>query len=408
LTQPIVLDIAGGTATLSGITLTPATANIPENTTQAYVSQGTYAGGTGAGTYDVSAFAPLTSTNMTVAGFVGLPSDLTKPSLVQSTTTAGTTTITSTYYGVVSNVASLTVNTTKVLASIAIQADANSTSLCATAASPCAAASAVYLVGGYNLQLHAVGKYTDGTSAGDITSSVTWSLSTPVVTGATLSAAGLLTTGTVAGIQPVTASQGTVTSAAFNITFDAATVASVSITSAGNTTSVANGAGATYEAVAATSAGTYWVTDNFTWASSNTAVGTIVATGAGAGQFTAVATSGSTNITATRGTLTGGPLVVTDTAATATKVDCSPATLTVQPGSIGQLTATVTFSDGSVVNETNSTSTRWGLSTGTVGSVSTTAGSRGQFTAINTAGSTVITAIYPGATAGATCTITVP
>ncbi len=124
-------------------------------------------------------------------------------------------------------------------------------------------------------------------------------------------------------------------------------------------TSVASGAQAIYAAQAHIGGSVYWVTGNFTWASSNTGVGTIVATGTGAGTLTAVAATGNTNVTATRGALTGGPLSVAASNATPTSVACVPAAVSVTPGSKAQLRANVTFSDGSVVEETTAVGTIW-------------------------------------------------
>jgi hypothetical protein len=312
-----------------------------------------------------------------------------------------------------SNAATLTVNTTKVLQSIALQSDASSVALCATAAAPCAATSAAYPSGGYALQFHAFGTYNDGTSAGEITSSVTWSVTdTTPATGSSISAAGVLTTGSVGGTPVVVkATQGTVVSPGFNVTVDAGAVSNVTIVSFSNgapSTSVPNGASATYEALLHTATGSYWVTRNFNWASSVMTVGTIVANGANAGTYTAVSNTGSTNVTCTRQTLTGGPIIVSDTGANPTSVVCTPGAVSVTAGSKAQLRATVTFSDSSQVDETTSTNTTWTSPTPATANFQDP-GTPGLITGVAT-GSVTITPSYLGvtATAGNGCVVTVP
>jgi Big-like domain-containing protein len=353
------LNLIGGTATLQSIALSPATINIPKSTNQAYTSLGTYGGGTGANTYSLTSVAPLASNNA-IAVANGLPGDQTLPSTVTSQLTAGTAGITSAYQTVTSNTATLTVNATKVLQSIAITAEQNLVGV--------VTASATYPANGYTLPLHASGLNNDGSSTGDITSQVTWGLATPLVAGTTISTGGVITTGTAAGAQTVSATLSGVTGT-FVVNSDAGAITMVNIKSATNgspSTSVPNGTPAEYEAQAVIGGASYWVTSNFTWASSNTAVGTIVATGATAGTFTAVAASSTTNVTATRGSLTAGPLTVTATGATPMSITCTPGTVSVNAGGTAQLRATVIFSDTNQVEETTSSPTIWTAPNGNV------------------------------------------
>ena len=399
------LAITGGTATLASIALAPTSSSIAVQTTQQYTSQGVYSGGTGAGSYDITAVAPLTSSDTTVATDGSAPDDMTQAATVLGLAT-GSSIITSSYEGVTSNVANLTVNTTKVLLSITITADQNLVGGPAT--------SAEYPAGGYNLQLHATGNYNDNSTA-DLTSTATWSLSGTLVAGASIGSTGLLTTGTTAGPQTVQASSGSVSNT-FNVGFDTGasnSVAIVSNTDGPPATTVANGASVPYAAVATIGANSYWVTNNFTWSSTAPTVGTIVGSGNGAGTYKAVAASGSTSISATRGPLTAGPVTITDSAATPSSVTCAPLTVSVAEGSNAQLTATVLFSDGSSLDETTSAFTTWTDSNPAAGSVSTGVNG-GLFTATgNGSGqSTNIVPTYndgvnPAVTAGAACVITV-
>ncbi len=129
-----------------------------------------------------------------------LAHDQTKPSTVTAVS-AGTSNVTSSYGVTTSNVATVTVNTTKVLQSIAITADENLVGG--------SALSAAYPANGYTLAFHATGTNNDASSTGDITSQVAWTLTAPILTGTTISNGGVLTTGTAAGVQIVTATLGT-------------------------------------------------------------------------------------------------------------------------------------------------------------------------------------------------------
>ena len=383
-----------GNATLQSISLTPINQNIPVNTSQAYTSQGTYTGSSGAGPFDLTAVATLHSNNASVVLDPGFTShDMATPSTVTATSTVGTAGITSSYLGVTSNLATLTTSASTVLTGITILADKNLT--------PAGGAgTAKYPANGFQLQLHAWAHYNDATPSNEITSQVTWSLATPVVSGTTISTGGLLTTGSAAGPQNVLASLNGVTSLTpLAVTFDTASITSARITDSSGTplttASVPNGAAGLYEVQAVTAGGTYWVTRNFTWASSNTTVATIVATGANAGQLQAVAASGTTNVTASQNELTVGPLVVTATSAIPSSITCAPGTVTVRLGSTAQLRAFVTFSDHSVAEETTSALTTWPLAASPTGTVSFAGNHDGIVTATGVGSVTVLPTYTP-------------
>lgn len=151
-------------------------------------------------------------------------------------------------------------------------------------------------------QLTATGNYSDG-STQNLTSTATWTSATTTV--ATISASGLAT-GMAAGTSNITAASGAVTSSPYSLTVTApATLTSIAVTAAAPSVVV----GGTDQF---TATGTYSdnstqnLTSTATWVSSSTKVATIAASGLA----TAVA-AGTTNITATSGTITSPAVVLT-------------------------------------------------------------------------------------------------
>jgi len=402
------LQIIGNAATLSSIVLEDSAHNTAQttiriNTSESLTSMGHYSD---TSQFDLSSVAPLLSDNPTIVTANALPYNISSNSTVTANAISGTADITSSYQGVVSNVLQAIASAAApVLTSLTITADQNLVGGPAT--------SATYPIG-YQLQLHASGVKNDGSPTGDLTTNVTWSLVSPFVTGATFGgAAGLLTTGSVAGAQTVKAlDSSTGVFATFVVNTDAGTITAVNITSPTNgppSTSVAMGATAQYEAQAVIGTHSYWVTTNFTWASSALpAVFTIVSA---TGSLQAVANTGTTNITATNGLLTAGPLVVTASAATPVSVACSTpgnlTTATVSVGSTLQLHAAVLFTSGPpAVDETFSSATTWVSSDPTKANFFG-APDTGIITAI-AAGTVTVLPTYTGTTSpGTACTITI-
>jgi hypothetical protein len=224
-------------------------------------------------------------------------------------------------------------------------------------------ADAVYPTGGYNLQLKAEGTYSDGSKA-DITNDVAWSL-VGTTTYGTVNAAGVFTTGTVttAQVQEVKAALSGIEG-----TFDIGivpgaitTIAIVDTDGSSPTTSVSLGSSTNYAAqITITGGSVYWATMNVTWASSATTIGTIVASGADAGKFTAIGV-GVTNISANRGTASSGPVAITVGPKVPSKVWCEPKTgVSLVVGGTAQLKAYVQFTDGSSQEiTTDTTNTSW-------------------------------------------------
>jgi hypothetical protein len=409
-------SFTAGNATLSSIAISPSGATVQVGSTQAYQSEGTYTGTTGAGTYDISDVATLTSTNTPIATVNG---DL------ATGVAQGSTNISAAYQGVNSAEIPLTVSDTNpALTSLVVTAAPNSTTKCPSATAACAATSAAYLAGGYTLPLFATGTYADGTTK-DLTTSVTWALGTwpgtagagPTINGAT----GVLTTGTGAGIQPVTASikigTTTTTSTVFDVTVDAGTVTGAKIVTATGaaepaTINVADNATVQLESTATTGADTYWTTTNFAWASSNANVGSV-----SNGLYTALAATGTTNVSASKttggATITAGPQVIDDTNATPKTAVCSITSLGTTAGAptlaaVGdtvQLYVTVTYSDGSVQDQTGTATTQ--TNNGHV-TVKQPGGANPGLATAQSAGTTTVTPVVTGLTGTSTpCTVTV-
>jgi hypothetical protein len=193
-------------------------------------------------------------------------------------------------------------------------------------------------------QLTATGKYGDG-STKDLTSSVTWSTSPAGL--ATVAAGGVLTA-QASGAVSITASMGGVSGSA-SVTI-APKLMSIAITPASKTI-----AASTKQQFVAT--GTYSdnstqaITGSVSWTSSNTGVATISDTTPTKGLALGVA-AGSTNITASSGTITSPAAVLTVTSASATSLAITgPGTMAL--GVSQQFTATATFSDSTTQDVTN-------------------------------------------------------
>jgi trimeric autotransporter adhesin len=204
-------------------------------------------------------------------------------------------------------------------------------------------------------QLTATGKFNDG-STQDLTSAVTWTTSPAGL--ASVGAGGVLTA-QVSGAVSVTASMGAVSGSA-SVTI-APKLVSIAITPASRTI-----AASTKKQFIAT--GTYSdnstqpITGSVSWSSSNTGVATISDTVPTKGLALGVS-AGTTNITATSGTITSPAAVLTVTSASATSLAISPNPASLALDVSQQFTATATFSDGTTQDVTN-------VSTWTSGSTS--------------------------------------
>ncbi len=250
------------------------------------------------------------------------------------------------YLGVTSSGALLTV-TGRDLVAIDVDAADNCTGALGTLGGT--AVDAAYPSDGFQLPLTAVGNYSDGAFN---TLNATWSLEPPILNGIKISSNGVLQTGTQSGVQRVKASFGSV-EGFIDVAIVDSPIAAIDVF---GPSSVPNGRFAQFTAdvelvgtTSACSTNTYEGTRNVEWSSSDPDRGTIVPSGIDAGLFHSLDSSGTVQLTADRGTSTGGPVVVSLTAATPVGIRCEPSTATVSNGDKGLLRMLVDYSDGSTL-----------------------------------------------------------
>ncbi|EMK18216.1 beta strand repeat-containing protein [Leptospira kirschneri] len=207
------------------------------------------------------------------------------------------------------------------------------------------------------------------------------------------SIAGVNTTGLVSGLSPgntfITTSYGSKTSS-LNVTVSAATLSSISVTPANS--SYPLGKVQQYTAIGTYSnQSTQDLTNQVSWASLNTSVATIDNSTSAKGMLTTQST-GSANITATLGGITGQTLVNV-TSAVLTSITITPANPSVANGRTLYLTATGVFSDGTVSDITNQVT--WSSSLTSVATADNSGGLSGRISGVGV-GSTNITAAIGG------------
>ncbi|MDH4122143.1 MAG: Ig-like domain-containing protein [Deltaproteobacteria bacterium] len=344
-------------ATLSTMTVTPANGAIPTGLTQQFTATGTYTDGSTANlTGSVTWSSSLVGVATIAAG--GL-----------ATGVGGGTTVITAVSGAVSGTTNLTVAADTLL-SIAVTPAASTLSR------------------GTVQQMTATGTY-QVSGAVNITSSVTWASSTSSV--ATVGAStGVVTVTGIAGATNITATKGAVVSPAATVTATAATVTSITVSP--STISLPAGLKQSFTATANMSDGTTKdLTTLATWTSSNTAVATVAAGGAG----TAVATSGTpATMTATytdpvNGAVKTGTAAFTVTPAILVSTAVTSLNTQLPAGVKEQYTATGTYSDATVYNITSSVT--WASSNAAAATVS----AAGLVTSV-AAGSANITATLGG------------
>jgi len=189
-------------------------------------------------------------------------------------------------------------------------------------------------------QFTATGTYSDG-STKNITTTATWASSNPSV--ATVGPTTGLATGVAAGATQVTAMLGTVVSTADTLTVNAIALQSIAV-------SPTNPSIYSSQSQQFTATGTYSdgstknITTTVMWASSNPSSATI---GANTGLAAGVA-AGSTQITATLGSVVSPAGTLTVNAITLQSISVSPANPSINPSQTQQFTATGAYSDGSL------------------------------------------------------------
>jgi trimeric autotransporter adhesin len=341
---------------------TAANPSIAVNTSQAFTAIGTFTDGS---THNVSTLVSWSSSTPSVAT-IGLHNP-TAQGIAPGTTTISATT------GAVTGSIPLTV-TSATLASIAVAPSGQSIPV------------------GVKLNLTAVGSFSDGTTQ-DLTVPSNWASTNPSV--ATVSNSGAssgLTTSVSPGSTTITAtapaSLGSVVGSA-TLTVNTATLQSIAVKISGNGKPfTAPGGTVAFTAKGAYSDGTTQdITKAVSWGSSNHAVATIAANGVATAQG-----SGTTNISATQGGITGTQgLLVTSSQLSSITISAPNAGSKLAQQTSVQLTATGHFADGSTQNLTNIAT--W---TSSAPSVATVSRNGGIATGV-APGTTNITVVFAGA-----------
>lgn len=258
---------------LVSVTVVPALANINASQTIQYTATANFSNGS---SQIVTTSSTWASSNPSVATINTVTGQATGVS-------TGTTSITATYQGLVSNSATLTVNNP--IAFIVVTP-----------------ASATINVGSTK-QFTATAHFFNGTTA-DISTTATWTSTNPTV--ATIDSTGLAT-GVSPGTTSITASAQGITSPASTLTVNNLLL-SIAITPL--TSNISTGGTQQYTAIGTFASGPPQdITATVTWNSSSTSVATITS-GVGGGLATGISV-GTSNITATLGLVTSNTAVQT-------------------------------------------------------------------------------------------------
>ncbi len=351
-------------AALASIAIAPQTPTIALGTSQQFAATGTYTDGT---TQDVTSVVTWSSSSATVA----IISNSVDSYGLATSSGQGTANISATYNSISSSI-QITV-TGPALVSIVIAP--------AAAAIPLAT----------SLQFAATGTYSDG-STQDLTASAVWASDSPTV--APMIGSGLVM-GAAMGTANISASSGTITSST-SVTVTAPALLSISISP--GSASIAKGTSQQFTATGTYSDGsTQNLTSAVSWSSSLGNVTTVssggLATGFGVGTATVMAsvTASSGTISATATLSVGLPVLVS--------MAVTPVNPSFALGTTQQFAATGTYSDGSTLDLTN-TST-WTTAEGTVATVS----GQGLVTSV-ALGSSSVTASLGSITGSTTLTVT--
>ena len=349
------LQVTSAATNLASITVLPATASLPVNTTLQFTATGTYTDGSSRDLTPLVNWASSSTAAATVTG-AGLATGV----------AAGTTTITAGLAGIHGST-TLTV-TAPTISSIVVTPDGLTLGI------------------GISQQYTATAIYSDGSTA-DLVSGVTWSSSTSAV--ASINTAGLATTAG-AGTATITAQFGLFTDTAV-LTVVPAHLISISVSP--TPVSMAVGTDQQFSAVGSFDDGSTQLLSSATWSTSSTSVATVnvagLATAVGTGTATIKASSGSVS----------GTAALTVTGATVTSLTVTPANSNMPVSTTKQFTATATFSDGSSQDVT--ASALWGSSNPAAASIN----SQGLVSSV-AAGTTTVSAVLGSTTGTTTLTVT--
>jgi uncharacterized protein YjdB len=295
-----------GSASLTGILVSPASASVAAAATVNLHATGTYSDGT---SKDITTSVAWLSSDSNVA----------------SVSNAGVAT------GVATGVVTVSAHSGAFSGSATLTVGNAGTNLTSITLSPVNASIPINTT----LQLTATGNYSDG-STRDLTALVSWSSAT--ISKATVDVSGLVQA-VAAGTSSITATIGSV-SQSTNVTVTAPTINSISVTPEDLTLPI--GISQQYVASAIYSDGSIQdLVSGVTWSSSTASVATIDANG-----LASIIAAGSTTITATVGAFTD-TTTITVVPAQLTSITLSPASVSIAPGTQQQFVATGNFDDGS-------------------------------------------------------------
>ena len=359
-------------ATLTRIDVTPANASVPVGRTQQYVATGVY---TDSSTQDLTATVTWSTSDATIADI----SNAAGSKGLASANHQGSATIGASQGGI-SGSTTLTVGSAVL---VAIQVTPTNASLAR----------------GFMRPFTATGIYSDNSNA-DITTAVTWS-STNTGTATISNAAGSqgVANGVAAGTTTISATQGSIAGST-TLTVTPATLTSINVQP--TNPSIALGFNQQFTATGTFSySTTLSLTTQVNWTSGTPATATI-SNAAGSQGLASSAATGTTQITASSGTVSGNT-TLTVTAATITAITVTAPAASVPAGVSQQYTATATYSDGTTGAITNSVT--WSSSNTAAATISNAAGSNGLATAV-AAGATTISAVAQGVTGSTPLTVT--
>ena len=361
--SPIALaafaTIADPQATLTSVTVLPATASIAADfTTQQFTAVGTYSDGS-------TRFLTVSATWSSSSGSIATVGNGAGSAGFSTGVGQGTATITATFAGV-SGSATLTV-TPPVLLGIAISPMNPSVAL------------------GQTQQFTATGTYSDG-STQDLTNAVSWSADF----GTTITSGGLATDPNI-GPTNIYAAFGSF-QVSTTLTVTPAVIASIQVKPTNGT--IANATNVQFVALAIYTDGSAQnVTPSVTWSSATTSVATITTSGLATGVG-----PGSSVIQAVFGSFTGST-TLTVSSAQLTSLAVTPVSVTLAANRERQFIATGTFSDGTTQDLTQAVTWSTGNSgTATINSIGLSIGIA--------AGNTSVKAIFGAVTGSAVLSVT--
>lgn len=358
-------------AALTALVVSPVSPTLASGTRQQLVATGMFSDRT---TQDLSSLVSWSSSDDTVAAVAN-----TGARGLCSAGLKGKATVTATFAGV-SGATTLTVT------------DAT---LVAIGVTP----THIELAKGTRQQFVATGTYSDGTTQ-DLTSAASWESSNrEVVSVATTAGGEGLAAALARGSSMITATLAGKNGAARLVVADAELV---DIAVAPDSAAIARGTTQQFVATGTYSDGSSQdLTRDVTWAASDSLVLAISNASDSHGLATGLA-KGSVTVSAAFGAISGrAAFSVSD--ATLESLTITPAVVSLAAGTTLQLTATGTYSDGSVQDLTAAVS--WAADDGAVAQLSNVAGSQGLLTALSP-GATTVTAVSAGVSGTATLSVT--